>query len=40
MRTCLLDKEKSQKIMLRRTLIIVAEQLTVVQQNLKQTMIE
>jgi hypothetical protein len=37
---CLLDKEKSQKIMLRRTLFIVAERLIVVQQNLKQTMIE
>jgi hypothetical protein len=40
MKTCLLDKEESQKIMLRRTLFIVAERLIVVQQNLKQTMIE
>jgi hypothetical protein len=40
MKTCLLDKEEPQEILLRRTLPIVAERLTVVQQDLKQTVTE
>jgi hypothetical protein len=40
MKTCLFDKKESQKIMFRRTLFIVAERFIVVQQNLKQMMIE
>ena len=40
LKTCSLDKEEPQEILLRRTLPVIADRLNVVQQNLKQTMIE